>query len=163
MTARRRIDHRAASPRRSHQVSRTAAATWAAVACGVRVWTCEWVMRMPCMTITGCGRAAPKARCSPPWEARVAPPMAARGLSRPPSSHPAANTGTNPAVCVHTGGAVPVARVCPPAASSTQSAANTAARRLRTAGDALMAIDTPTCGPGPGLGFGFGFGFGFGQ
>jgi hypothetical protein len=58
-TADRSSDHTAASPRRSHQVSTTAAPTWAAVACGVNAWAWVSVIRMPCMTIaTWCGWAA---------------------------------------------------------------------------------------------------------
>lgn len=140
--ARRSSDHTAASPRRSHQVSSSAATTCAAPACGVTV--CAWDMLMPCMTIVGCGATASKARCSPPCATSVAAPMAPRDRSRPPSRHPAAKTGANPAACTHTGGVVPVASACPPAASSTHSAANTAARSPRTGADAVMAPDPVT-------------------
>lgn len=144
---RRSSDHTAASPRASHQVSTRAAATCAAPACGVT--GCEWDIRMPCMTIVECGATVSKARCSPPWATSVPAPMAPRDRCLPPSRHPAAKTGAKPAACIHTGGVVPVASACPPAASSTHSAANTAARSPRTGADAVMAPDPATRPAGP--------------
>ncbi|MET8538787.1 hypothetical protein ABZV67_45915 [Streptomyces sp. NPDC005065] len=51
-------------------------------------------------------------------------------------------TVRNPATDAHTGGAAPVASPWPAAASSTHTAANTAARKLRTAKEALMVAES---------------------
>lgn len=121
--------------RRSHQVRTRAAPTWTAVACGVIA--CAWLMDMPGMANAVLGRVASKARRRPPRVARVPPPMPVNERSRPPSRKAIAKICRTAATCTHTGGAAPMASACPPAAGSTHSAANTTARKLRTAGDAL--------------------------
>ncbi len=165
MAVRRSSDHRAASPRRSHQEAARAARTWAAVAwpvrcgCTVRgVAACVAIAAMawPGMTAMCAapgpgrpGRAASKPRCSPAWVSSMAAPMPGSERSRPPSTQPSANTARKPAVSAHDGGRAPMASPCPAAASSTHTAAKTAARRPLTAGDALMVVmvrDPPTAG-----------------
>ncbi|MEU0601131.1 hypothetical protein ABZ484_23255 [Streptomyces sp. NPDC006393] len=110
-------------------------------------WIGDRAGRGPCPP--GCpmpARVASKPKCRAACVASIIAPIPGKDRSRPPSSHPATNTPAKAAPHTHSGGMSPMASPCPAAASSTHTAANTTARRLRTAADAPIARHPPTHG-----------------